>query len=740
MLLGALLCCRADAQADPPTRFHNSHRSVRMTACAGFAHADSTSFIRQFAKDEPRTRIIVSGPQAAAVAKTLYDDITTHREFKTRKGEDKVAILTLDQAEQAATQDPKFNDSTRIFLLATKELKGPLSTSLGHACPADLSQIPEGSGTVLSRCLNPRAGHLAFSMAVVAPDAERLQTLMGLFGQSRSDYKTLTSTISNKFETYRLAVFSTEADRMAVENWGHVNSKSAWSKYDWYPLDAYATLTPEQREERHFVFFLNRGDSKLVVPEPAQALLTDHILKETTSVVAKGRGPNGLLCAVFSSPTDLILHKRATQYPHFDRIPATAATDDVTDLRFIDRTVLLVHGVGVKIAPEDAEGIRFKTAQAMREQLKLSLEERGAQFEVLQKEIVFQDLQGATNTAQKLRQKDGVRYVWLFQVTDYTGKTNYVPEQRSLTQDPPDFAQAHPEDMEPVEPTLAPFSGRGAKAKYEQEHAAWQPVHDVWVSHKAAYERYTEAQFPCSWECRIDKVCSADVRGTLRLIDLDHPNTPIWEKVCSGSSSDKTEYTSRTVQVRGTRNKPDSLTCPPNEDSCPSKLLQSAGVIAGNEGISFLQATAWLPDGKALPPKAEEMPEKPKVEEMPSPPVVPGSKVADVEENSVTLKIDPEAGIKKGNWIDIPLTVKDIPDPDNPGKILGHKVLEKVVLRVVSVGEKTAECVPISETERVKLKRVKPGMPVGNPYSAPATTVKPVTPPKTGTKPAKKSG
>ena len=160
LLLGLFASGSLGAHADVSAPLHVPRHFVRRTACKGGIRADSTSFIRQFAKDDPRTQIIVSGPQAASIAKTLLDDITMHRDYKARQGEDKVVILTLDQAEQAA-QDPKFNDNTRIFLLATKELKGGLSATLARACPVDPSQLPAGSGTVTSRNLNSRAGHLA---------------------------------------------------------------------------------------------------------------------------------------------------------------------------------------------------------------------------------------------------------------------------------------------------------------------------------------------------------------------------------------------------------------------------------------------------------------------------------------------------------------------------------------------------------------------------------------------------
>ncbi|MCW3099719.1 MAG: hypothetical protein JWL77_5337 [Chthonomonadaceae bacterium] len=707
LLLGMLACGYSIAHASPSL----SHHRLRLAVCA-----DSTSFIRQFAKDDPRTQIIVSGPQAASVAKSLLSDITTHRDYKAHPGEDKVVILTLDQAEQAA-QDPKFNDNTRIFLLETRELKDGLSAVLARACPVDLSQLPAGSGTATSRNMNPRAGHLAFSMAIVAPDAERLQTLMGLFSQPYPDYKGMLNPIGDKFETYRLAVFSSEADRGVVEKWGQVDAKNVWSKYEWYPLSAYAALTPEQRDERHLIFFLNRRDTNQVVPEPAQALLKDQSLNETTSVVTKGNGPNGLTCAVFSSPSSLILSRRAGQYHHFEAIPANPAIDEAADLRAVDRSVLLVHGSGVKLTPDDAERIRAETARAMRNELKLSVEELGAQFDAQQKGIVFQDQAGAIETLQRIREKSGLRYVWLLQITDFGGKTSYTPSQKPVSPPPAPYALAHPEDKEPVEPTQDAFGGRGKKEQYEKDKAAWQPLHDAWKNRQLAYQRFCERESLCTWECKIEKESIANVQGVLRLIDLDHSNTPLWEKACKGRRAAKAEFTSRTVQIRGTKNQPAPLPCPPNDDTCPLDLVQSAGLGTGAAGLFFLQGSALLSDGK---PIVAQAPDKGKPADPPPPAVQPaGSKVAYVDENGVTLKIDPNGGIRKGFWVDIALSVIDILDPDNPGKILSHKVVEKVIVRVVSLHDNVAECVPVSDKEKVKLNRVKLGMIVSDSYTPP---------------------
>lgn len=718
LLLSLLASSRAGVYADTPSLPHSAHRAPAFFRCAGLPQANATSFIRQFAKDDPHTQIIVSGPQAAALAKSLANDITMHRDYKARSGEEKVSILTLDQAEQAA-QAPKFNDQNRIFLLATKELKGGLSANLAHACPIDLAQIPEGGGAVTTRNLNPRAGHLAFSMSVVAPDTERMQDLMGVFSQPYADYKAMLPPINDKFETYRLAIFSADTDREAVEKWGRIDNKNAWTKYEWYPLSAYGSLAPEQQEERHLIFFLNRHDPRQAMPEALQKLLQDQRLGETTSVVLKAPGPNGLACAVFSSPSDLLLRKRAGQYRDFGAIPATPALDDATDLRTVDHSILLVHGAGVNLRPNDAEVIRTETVRTMRGEMKMTVEELGAQYDDLQRSILTQDLPGAIQGAQRIRDRSGVRYVWLLQVTEFGGKNSYLPVQKLVSPPPPPFEQAHPEDKEPVEPTLDAFSGRGKKEQYEKDHAAWKPLHDDWLRRKAGYERAAETLFLCTWEQKVERESIANVQGVLRLIDLDHPNMPLWEKACKGRRAFKSEVAKRTVQVRGTKNLPMPMPTPPPDDLCPESLVQAAGVGTGAAGLFLLQSTALLSDGQ--PGSA---PVQTRTQEKPAdapPAAASGTKVAYVDENGVTLKVDPKAGIQKGFWVDIPLSVVDVPDPDNPGKILSQKVLEKVIVRVVSLRDNVAECVPVSDQEKAKLKRVKAGMLISDSYAAPDT-------------------
>ena len=142
-----------------------------------FAKAD-TSFNRQFAKDDPQTYFIVSGPEAARLARAEVAEILANKEYKwdAKKG-DKIHVLTLEEAEKEAAAT-HFGPHTRIFLIARNELTGALPENLQSALPVDLAAMPPRSGLLRTKCLNASAGKLCFAMAFVAPDGERLGRML----------------------------------------------------------------------------------------------------------------------------------------------------------------------------------------------------------------------------------------------------------------------------------------------------------------------------------------------------------------------------------------------------------------------------------------------------------------------------------------------------------------------------------------------------------------------------------
>ena len=704
---------------------------------AAEGQSGSTSFVREFAKCEVKVYLITSGPQAAAIAKSLQDDILTNRDAKpNQRTPDKAPILTLEAAEREAATNPKFNDATRIFLLIGKELAQPLPVKLAGLCPVDAGQISSTSSSIVARNLVPKAGKLAFSIGISAPDEERLRKLVGVFNShSFPGYRSMLATYTEAFDTVRLAVFSDPKNRTSVEHWGRLNDPKVWFNSEWHALSDYAKLTPEDLRECRQVFFIDRSQPDTTLPPPAAQLLANATLKETTILIQRGKAADGGQIAVFSAPTDLALAKKAQRFARFEALPDGPVIEELTDLRKIGRTTLLVLGVSGQASSEDLEWIRLELARNMRTRLNTVVEERGPIWQQLEREVAFQDLQGATNRAKRLRQQSGVRYVWVLRLLDYGGNTSYAAAEKMTSGPAPTYTSVHPDDPEPPEPVLGLFQGRGKKAQHEEEMAKWKPVHDQWLARAENHRTYCEQQAPCQFERTVTRSCVGHVKGILSLIDLNHAAVPVWEKELDGRRSMTSVFASDRITVNGYNNHPASLTSPPTEDKCPSAVVQEAALNAGAGGIAFLQETAWISD-KAVEekPKEPDPPTKPGKNETDSPetPVASvhapfGAKVADIDKERITLKIDPASGVRVGDKALVALRVKIVNDPDDPAKVLSQTVVETLTLRIVTVKDNMAEAVAMTPQAKAGLDRVKVGMGVKCEHVPPAAP--PVKPP-----------
>lgn len=704
------------------------------------ARTDSTTFVREFAKCDVKVYLITSGPKAAAIAKTLQDDIITNRDAKpNQRSPEKAPVLTLEEAEGEASRNPKFSEATRVFLLSANEMERPLPEKLAGLCPVDAEQIHSTSSEVVARNLNPKAGKLAFSIGITAPDEVRLRKILAVFtAKSFAGYRSMLAVYTDKFDTVRLAVFSDPKDRAAVENWGRTSDPKVWFASQWRPLGDYARLKAEDLRDCNQVFFIDRSQPETTVPPPAAQLLASHTLKDTSILIERGKAENGRQVAVFSAPNDLSLAMKANRFPRFEAIAAGPIIEDLTDLRKVGRTTLMVLGVSGQATPDDLELIRLKVAREMRTKLNIVVEERGPIWQQLQKEVVFQDLQGATNTAQRLRQKNGVRYIWVLRLLDYNGNTSYEPAEKMASGPPPSYGQLHPDDPEPPEPVLSIFDhGRGKTAKHEEEMAKWQPLHDRWLARVDAHKAYCEQRAPCQFERMVTRSCNGRVKGVLSLIDLENASVPVWEKEVDGQHAVTSVFATDRITVNGYGNRPASLQSPPTEDRCPTAILQEAAFQAGNRGISLLQETAWV-SNKAVEDSPQELasgvtsgPNAPQVDKVQSPTAAPlGAKVADVDKGTVVLKIDPVAGVRVGDKATVALRIKTVNDPDDPTRILAQSVVEVLTLKIVTVKDNMAEAVAVTPQAKAGLGRVKVGMAVTCEHvpSAPAAPKRPALP------------
>ncbi len=714
---------------------------------AGRAATGAETFVRCLAKSPKDVYIIVSGPDAEDVAKVLQSAILQHPDRGAKAAND-VPILTIAEAEQRRAADaeaPKrkggrFGECSLVFMFSLSDHPASLPPGLAALAPGTLGEASRRVSSLRSSQTQKADAGLAYSVCMVAPDRKRLAGLLQAFtSHSAGHYSALP--FSADFPSNNVAVFSSDEHRSAAEGWGRslaasVGAKS-WDSIVWRPLAERAKMKDEELADCDQAYFIDRSLPPAELPDSVAQLSGAQPPKETATLVLRRALPGGNQIALVSTPTAALLEARLKKYPRFDAIPASPVVDDVKDLRHIGRTTLLVSGSGP--TSDERETIRLQLAKDMREKLRVPVEERGDVLRLLEREVTLQELQGASDTAELLRSKARLRFVWLFTVTDYRGSTDYKSAVRVLSTDaPPTYDEAHgSDDPEPTYYHALPWSGQAKKDREKRERAEWEPKHAAWLRRKALYDDQVRANFTSQWERVVSRQTSAAVRGMLRLVDLK-PNSGavevIWEKEAGGSSSSPEEsHQSDTVTVRGVGMRPSSLTTPPRQDSCPRELMLAAARSAGASALSELQATALLPDGSAPPepeppaPVEEEKkePSPPKEEAKPVPPAsddaaatptptpqTKGPVVADVDtaNAAIVVALAPGDKVRVGDSAYV-LVEKKITNPQS-GEVLEVRAAALVKLRVVRVSEKTADCVPSVPDGRAKLASVKAGMAV----------------------------
>jgi hypothetical protein len=682
------------------------------------AQAAETNIIREMAKNKARVIIIVSGPQASVHGKAVQGAILRHPECKHKPEE--VSVVSIEEAEREAAPRPKEGPITFIWIIASKEWNGKIPEALTGLLPKRLSELKEGGGISKVEITSPKSRGLAFVVEIVAPDGERLSGLIDTF-KSKSALIAEGLPFAASHGTYKLAAFSAPEDKDFAEIWGHAGG-ATWTDYKWFPLEERDKLSPEQLEEYNQVYFIDRSRKAGAAPGCVAPLLDGQNIKETTTLVRRGDLGHGLSIAVFTAPNQTILQAKAKRFGAFNGITGGQVVEDVKDLRHIGQTTLLISGAGPNA--EDKEAIRLLTAKTMRDKLKMTVEERGDLLKLLRGEVTLEELQGATGTADMLRRKGNLRYIWLFHVLEYGGGTEYRTSEK-LTQE--DQAKPYTE-REPQPDDGVKEVGGGRKDAIARRRPIYESEHQKWEQDKRRWDREENANLRAQYDREITVTTGGKVRGILRLVDLKNSKSPvevIWEQECNGSSFKGPDTFKRdSVTVRA-GSRPDSLSPPANTDTCSPALLKQAAVEAASHAILQVQETAWLPDGTepiAVTPVEPGEPGGPVGNGGAPPASGPGSVpptvpvvakpgqplVASVDGNTVTITREGLADVKVGDRAMIILKTEPIKHPTT-GEILREKIVESITLKIVHVDAKTLDGVPVSAAEAAKLPHVQSG-------------------------------
>jgi hypothetical protein len=711
------------------------------------AASGETTLMREIAKNRPALLIFSSGPMADGVAEMLRSGVARHPDNKHKP--DDLAVIPLAQASERLRDlaEPKRkSDASLFFVIVRREAPRELPADVQAAMPVRLGDLDATLSTVrLNKMQNAKDG-LAYCAAVIAPDAERLGDLAAkLAARSAAHFDGLA--FEQTVATNRVAVFSSDATADAFRTWGSLTRAAqrqgppvGYETITWRPLAKRAELTDEALAEHTEAYFIDRSAQGLVVPPQAAALFADAKIGEATVAVRKGRSADGRTVVAVSCPDAVSLRARVARFANAESVPSVPITEQLQDLRGVNRTALVVWGAS---APsEERDQIRAAVAADIRARLGVGVEERGEVLRVLDTEVATQEILGATGTRAALRNTKYTRYLWIYRILSYSGSTTYTPEQERLTDGgPPPFPEERPR-------LVTTSVGGGLR----DEIARKTPEHErqvrLWEQRKAAYEIDTARSFPVQWSRRIVRSTSATVAATLQLVDIgsgDAAGKVLWERQCVGGAAGALEVQqSDQVTVRGIGVAPPSLESPARENRCPPEVLHDAAVKGAASAIVQLTETAWLPEPGSVAAEPEPEPAIPGPERQtqePKPttggaqtsseadlPDLPGPKVAMVRGSTIIIKLDALQPAKAGDLAVIGMKLERVPDPDDPTKTLRWDAVARITARITVVSGGTADAV-LTPPNAAQLAQVRPGMPIIKitrpPAPAPAAKARP---------------
>ena len=697
-----------------------------------------TTLVRELAKNKPKVLLICSGPQATEIARYVQGEILRNPDNNHKPND--IPILTADDANRMADNDNNFKDQSRIFFWIRDEQHAPVPTGLSTMLP--IQSGDEQEGTCIIRCEIARKASkgLAFAILLVAQDQSNMKKIADSL-LTRSAYRYELLPFESTINTVSVALFSDPKDELLAEQWCNAyqrslnNGSPIYFSPSWYPLSDRDKLPPAKLQNCNEAYFIDCSKQNGALPSVVSTMLKDQSINNTSTVIMRQQKDQPNTSRIlFYAPNDLILTSKVNGCSA-NPIPDGVTISNVIDLRKIGDTTLRVYG---PILSDDVkEAIRSQIAQAMRQKLHMPVEERGDIFKVLDKEVTFEEMEGANNVRNDVRRKTGLRYIWLYQLLSATGSTQYVSNSTLLTtQNPPTYEQMFfNTDPEPAKPSLAPFSGRGKQEEYQRELDQWKPVHDAWLYRKQNWEEREYAHFETQWRRTVTKIVSVKVHGILRLIDLQDKNNAInviWEKDCLGiAHNDTPNYLSDTVSVRGVGNRPSSIDTPPSTDDCPIDLQQQAAINGALDALSKLQGEAWLPSKTPAPTNSiakqpsssnsdSEVNTKPlqqspnssdNLASTPSQTIHPNTPtVSAISHLTVTITYPQGIDVNPGD-IAYVIGEREIKDSSS-GKVLETHEIALIKLRVMQVDSGEMQCVPVNPTEGKNLSLIRKGMTV----------------------------
>lgn len=652
-------------------------------ALASVSLAQRTDLIREFVKQKSKVEmtIVVSGRSAEYYGKRLRERMISHKERNDKALPDSaIKLIMLDSYNTAVSSGNTIKGNV-VILCAIDDTDWQVPSSIKDLIGVRARNLGEQDSFVeVVRTQDPSKG-LAHRMVVLAPDEARLERTASIALEREVGKWNDLEIPGLRFESHRAAVYGPANLIDTIGGWGGRSGASVWNDVAKIPLEAQSTSAePDFWREREIILLHDRSKNA-PIPDFAVSTIQSANYRITEMRISRHKTEDGRSMAVYSAPTLAHLRHLMAEGGIHSQL-STDRSIDLKDLRGIGRGPMVVAVTSSSaLSPNALEDTRAGLELFLRNELSLTINPRGRALQAIEKELTLQSLQGKTNTITELL-KDGVKYLWLFEVETPTGSSSFRPTEVCEIRDPGPFSEAEP-------------SRPGSKAKQSEWDYYRERLRD-WQERKEQNHRirYVET---AGWVRSINQSSSATVRGTLHVIDLSKGAGEVLVSLPGVSTvSDSKEFKRDQTTTRGAANRPDSLPAPASSSTPVPELVVLATKDAGLNAVkSIRNQVLMLEDGVPAPPPIAVIAQQPAGGPAKPPASPPKAAQAKVQRTS------------NGRII-----VIDVPSTWEVGNVLSVEVAgtsQRLMIKLQSFESGYVICIPANAKDKAQVAKVKVG-------------------------------
>jgi|GEM_PF-4453723 len=566
------------------------------------ASAQTTSFIRQMAKDGTSIHIVSSGPETQKLAEELLAAIKKHKDWKA-SDKRKLEIVTPIQLGGSIKSKPKSADETIVMLFVGNEQPILPDEIVGLGAKPEL--FADTVSRISAVVRRPVKEGLSFRILLTAPDAEREAKLLHELEEfDAPSVRELTLTaehVTSRMVVHRSPGLTLSWGGASAGEWNHLEECSLSER----PPGG------EKDPETVSAYLIDRSADPAGLPPALKDLLSTV---KPGSVFAKRMSVDRRTCLVLNAPNKGLLENLVARFASPSDVPEEPYVVQMADLRLLTKASLVLNP---NLLPAETVDPAWSAAKAMARANGI--------------EVVGERPEGnAADIDSVLNGKPhGSPFALYLDVKDVKGGTEYSGNLERHSDVPADWASVSPwNGVSPVKPDR--------HANESDDHrrrvlAEWQKQVD---DYNAAYDQWQKANIEFLFHSK--QSASATLQVNLKIVDLSK-HLVVWETSKAGSYTESRDLPVRTLSAQGPANKPDTPELPTPTADCPLDFYLKAVADAFEKDLKALKSEAWLsgnPFGTTLPP--------------PPPPPAP-LHILSTENGQATINLSEESDVHVGD-------------------------------------------------------------------------------------------